>query len=51
MASPVPERVTTDHTGSPEPKPAKGVKLAMGVAGGVVALLLLTVWAIVHALK
>lgn len=51
MAPPLPERVPTDHTGSPQPKPAKGVKLAVSVACGVLGVLLLAAWGLVRALE
>lgn len=50
MASTVPERVPTDHSGAPDPKPAKGVKLAVGIVCAVLALLLLAVWGLARGL-
>jgi hypothetical protein len=43
-------RVATDHATAPDPKPAKGVKIAVGVALALVAMVALALWAMVRAL-
>lgn len=50
MASAHPVRVTTDHSNAPDPKPAKGVKIAFGMAALLAALVALALWAMVQAL-
>lgn len=50
MASVHPVRVTTDHANAPDPKPAKGVKIAVGFAVALLALVVVALWAMVRAL-
>lgn len=51
MATGEPTRVATDHSRAPDPKPAKGVKIAVGLVAGVLGLLLLAIWGIVRVLR
>ncbi len=51
MAIGQPARATTDHTGSPPPKPAKGVKIAASLALGALALLSVVGWLIYSAVR
>ncbi|MDF3071390.1 MAG: hypothetical protein K0R38_6991 [Polyangiaceae bacterium] len=50
MASVQPARVTTDHANAPDPKPAKGVKIAVGFALALLGVVILALWAMVRAL-
>lgn len=51
MPSVDPARATTDHANAPDPKPAKGVKIAVGLAVALLALVVLALWAMVRALS
>jgi hypothetical protein len=47
---PVTDRYSPARGSAPPPKMAKGVKLAVGIATGILALTALAVWALVRAL-
>jgi hypothetical protein len=51
MATVHPARATPDHVHAPDPRPAKGVKIAVGTAAALAAVVALALWAMVSALS